>query len=234
MKRIKPDMNTSSQYLKGILETAVDAIISIESNGNIRDFNPAAEKMFGYQKDEVLGKNIKLLMPEPYQSEHDNYLKNYLTTGVKKIIGIGREVTGLRKDGSTFPMELSVSEVTVGNERHFTGIVRDISERKEAEQALLIEKEKLEQTTQYLAGILDNAVDAIISIESNGNIRDFNPAAEKMFGYQKDEVLGKNIKLLMPEPYQTEHDNYLKNYLSTGVKKKYRYRPRGNWITKRR
>ena len=118
---------------KAVIENAVDGIISINTKGIIEDYNPAAERIFGYGRGEVLGKNIKMLMPEPYQGEHDGYLQNYLTSGNKKIIGIGREVEGLRKDGSSFPMELAVSDVDLGDRQLFIGITRDISERKQAE-----------------------------------------------------------------------------------------------------
>jgi diguanylate cyclase (GGDEF)-like protein/PAS domain S-box-containing protein len=122
--------------MRAILDSAVDAIVTIDMRGRVDSFNSAAERMFGYQVQEVLGKNVNMLMPSPYKSEHDSYLANYLKTGQKKIIGIGREVTGLRKDGSTFPMELTISEVRQSDLRLFTGIMRDISERKEAEQEL--------------------------------------------------------------------------------------------------
>ena len=126
----------SDARMRAILDSAVDAIVTIDMRGRVDSFNAAAERMFGYQVQEVLGKNVNMLMPSPYKSEHDSYLANYLRTGKKKIIGIGREVTGLRKDGSTFPLELTISEVKQSDLRLFTGIMRDISERKEAEQEL--------------------------------------------------------------------------------------------------
>ncbi|MGH8482036.1 MAG: sensor histidine kinase, partial [Nevskiaceae bacterium] len=119
-----------------IVDTAVDGIISIDATGRVESFNAAAERIFGYGAEEVLGRNVSTLMPEPYRGEHDRYLASYLGTGVRKIIGIGREVTGRRKDGSTFPMELAVSEMRIGAARKFTGLVRDISQRKQAEEEL--------------------------------------------------------------------------------------------------
>ncbi|MFZ1105436.1 MAG: PAS domain S-box protein, partial [Hyphomicrobiaceae bacterium] len=98
--------------LREILQSAVAAIISIDAEGHIQTVNPAAEKMFGHSASELLGRNVNMLMPEPYRSQHDTYLAKYLTTGRRQIIGIGREVAGLRKDGSTFPMHLSVGEFT--------------------------------------------------------------------------------------------------------------------------
>jgi PAS domain S-box-containing protein len=116
-----------------VLNHAIEGIITIDEQGTIHSLNPAAEEIFGYKQSEVLKTNIKFLMPEPFQTEHDQYLKNYLETGVSKIIGIGREVIGLRKDGSTFPMDLGVTEMRMGESRMFTGIVRDITERRNAE-----------------------------------------------------------------------------------------------------
>lgn len=122
------------QRIRALVDTIVDGIIVIDARGLVQTLNPAAVTLFGYPADEVQGQNIKMLMPEPYAHGHDGYLSNYLTTGDKKVIGIGREVTGKRKDGSTFPMELAVSEMEVNGERMFTGIVRDITERKKVEQ----------------------------------------------------------------------------------------------------
>jgi PAS domain S-box-containing protein len=120
--------------LNAILDTAADGVITINAQGDIESFNPAAERMFGWRKEEVVGKNVSLLMPQPEKDEHDRYLVDYLRTGRKKIIGVGREVSGLRKDGSQFPMDLAVSEVRRRDRRFFTGMVRDITERKRAEQ----------------------------------------------------------------------------------------------------
>jgi PAS domain S-box-containing protein len=123
--------------IRAILDNVVDGIITIDQQGTIESFNPAACNIFGYSPAEVVGQNIKMLMPEPYQGQHDTYIRNYLDGGQAKIIGIGREVTGLRKDGSIFPMELAVGEIGLGQRRLFTGIVRDITERKRAEEALV-------------------------------------------------------------------------------------------------
>lgn len=120
--------------LKAILDTVVDAIITIDDRGAIETANPAAERLFGYTLAELAGQNVNCLMPAPYRNEHDGYLRRYLETRVPRVIGIGREVVGRRKDGTVFPMELAVSETLVEGRRSFTGIVRDISERKRLER----------------------------------------------------------------------------------------------------
>ena len=109
---------------------------SVSSQVSIESVNPAAARLFQYEVDEFLGRNVKFLMPDPWRHEHDAYLSNYLGTGQRKIIGIGRDVQGQRKDGSVFPMHLSVSEFKVNGEVFFTGIIHDLSERRAAEQAL--------------------------------------------------------------------------------------------------
>ena len=130
-------LRESEARARSILETTVDAIITINTHGNIKTFNQTAETLFGYSANEVIGKNVKILMPDPYKSEHDDYMNHYVETGERKIIGIGREVTGRRKDGSTFPMYLAVSEIKLPNQHIFTGIVRDISEQRRLEQEVL-------------------------------------------------------------------------------------------------
>jgi len=132
--QLESKVNQQTKRLSAVIDNVVDGIITIGERGEIESFNPAARKIFGYSDAEVIGQNVKMLMPEPYHSEHDGYLDHHINTGEKKVIGIGREVTGQRKDGSTFPMELAVSEVIIDNVRHFVGITRDITERKRIEQ----------------------------------------------------------------------------------------------------
>jgi two-component system sensor kinase FixL len=176
-----------------ILGAAVDGIITIDEHGVIESFNPAAERLFGYRAAEVLGRNVRMLMPEPYRSEHGRYLSNYLTTGRARIIGIGREVTGLRKDGSTFAMELAVGESRSGGRRLFAGIVRDISERKKSEQ-------QLRDSETKTRAILETAVDGIITIDQQGTILTANPVTERIFGYRIDEMVDHKVNMLMPDP----------------------------------
>lgn len=146
-KRAEAELQAGTNRLRALVDTIVDGIIVIDATGRIQTFNPAAQVLFGYAPDEACGQNIKLLMPQPYAHEHDGYLHGFLSTGRKKVIGIGREVSGRRKDGSVFPMELAVSEMEINGERMFTGIVRDISARKEVEAARIAAKEEAERAS---------------------------------------------------------------------------------------
>lgn len=123
-------------HLRSILDTILDATVVIEKDGTITTFNAAAVRQFGYPEEEVIGKNVSLLMPEPYRHEHDGYLERYLRTGEKRIIGTDRVVVGRRKDGSTFPMKLAVGEINTGGKTFFTGFIRDLTEREESEARL--------------------------------------------------------------------------------------------------
>jgi len=131
------ELRDAAARLRAIFEAAVDGIITIDERGIVESFNPAAERIFGYAAAEVIGRNVSMLMPEPYRSEHDGYLDHYQKTGEERIIGIGREVRGRRKDGTEFPMDLAVSTITEGQHRAFTGLVRDITERKRLEREIL-------------------------------------------------------------------------------------------------
>ena len=141
-KEAEERLREAEERARTVVENVVDGIITIDSVGTIQSFNPAAEGLFGYEAREVIGRNVRTLMPEPHRSAHDGYIANYLTTGRAKIIGSGREVEGLRKDGSAFPMDLAVSEFRLHERRYFTGIVRDITERRLLEQRL---RERAEQ-----------------------------------------------------------------------------------------
>ena len=152
---------------RAIVDTAVDAIMVIDELGRVEAFNPAAERLFGYEAAEMIGRNVNILMPEPYHGEHDGYLARYRHTGERRIIGIGREVNGRRKDGTTFPLELSIAEWRDGDRRFFTGVMRDVTDRRRAEelQRLLVNElnhrvKNTLATVQSVAGqTLRNAVD---------------------------------------------------------------------------
>jgi two-component system CheB/CheR fusion protein len=155
-------LRDSAERLRAILETAVEGIITIDERGIIESFNLAAERIFGYPAREVIGKNVSLLMPAPHREQHDNYIGNYIRTGHAKIIGIGREIVARRKNGTVFPMDLSVSEVRLADRRLFTGFIRDITERKRLEKEILEISEREQRRIghdlhdglcQHLAGI---------------------------------------------------------------------------------
>ncbi|HZP09618.1 PAS domain S-box protein [Methyloceanibacter sp.] len=130
------ELKAREAHLRSILDTVPDATVVICEKGMIQSFNAAAERLFGYSERAVLGHNVSMLMPSPYREEHDRYISRYLETGEKRIIGIDRVVTGLRKDGSTFPMKLEVGEMTSGDRRFFTGFINDLTERQETEHKL--------------------------------------------------------------------------------------------------
>ena len=155
-RQVERDLKENEEKSRVVLENVVDGIITIDDKGLIETFNPAAERIFGYTPTEALGQNIKILMPEPYRSEHDGYLEAYRETGEAKIIGIWREVEGQRKDGSTFPLELAVSEMAIDGTPMFTGIVRDISEKKKAYAELKLAKEQADKANQAKSEFLSS------------------------------------------------------------------------------
>jgi PAS domain S-box-containing protein len=161
--------NSEASWLRAVVETAVDGVILIDTDGIVLMFNPACEKLF-YQADEVIGQNVKTLMPGHYRDAHDGYLENFHRTGERKIIGIGREVIGQRRDGSTFPMHLSVGEAKQEEGSSiFVGIVHDLTERERVERVM-------RESAARLGAVVDTAVDGVILIDSQGLIMKFNPA----------------------------------------------------------
>ena len=168
-----PSPEAQTAKLLSILDSAVTAIITIDERGLMETVNPATERLFSYDASELIGQNVKLLMPGPYREEHDGYIANYVNTGVRKIIGIGREVTGRRKDGTTFPVHLSVSEFEVDGRRFFTGMVHDISDRKHVEEALreserrLAHVQKMEAVGQLTGGIAHDFNNLLLVISGN-------------------------------------------------------------------
>ena len=190
-----PIPQASLHHLAAMLQSAVDAIISIDAAGTIESVNPATEKLFRYDAGELLGQNVKMLMPEPYRSQHDGYIRQHRDTGLRKIIGIGREVVGQRKDGSSFPMHLSVSEYEIDGKLHFAGIVHDLTAQRQAEA------KSLHQETLFGA-IINDAPQAIIITDVSRSIFLVNPAVARIFGYAPEELIGKNSRVV----YATDED----------------------------
>jgi PAS domain S-box-containing protein len=198
--------------LRAVVDTAISGVILIDARGCVLMFNPACEKLFEYTAAEVIGQNVKMLMPAPYRTEHDRYLDNFHQTGERKIIGIGREVFGQRKNGSTFPMDLAVGEAKQDGESIFVGIIHDLTERERVGKAL-------REGAARLKAVVETAVDGVILIDAQGLVLMFNPACEKLFKFKAEEIIGQNVKMLMPAPYRAEHDGYLNNFHRTRVRK---------------
>jgi two-component system, LuxR family, sensor kinase FixL len=159
----KKNIADIASRLQAIIETAVDGIIAISDRGIIESVNPAGCKIFGYTEGEMMGQNISMLMPSPHKNNHDNYMRNYLTTGERKIIGIGREVPGRKKDGTIFPFWLAVSEFKLGEKRMFTGVVHDMTEQKKAENALRELNQDLEIIVSERTEKLSDVVNKLLS-----------------------------------------------------------------------
>lgn len=177
--------------LEAILNTAADGIITIDDKGHIESFNSAAERIFGYKSSKLIGVNVSKLMPAPYAKSHNTYLRNYLRTGEAKIIGIGRETVGRRSNGEIFPIDLAVSEVRIGKRRMFTGIVRDISERKRLQKALVdateLERKQIGQdlhdtVSQQLAGLtmIAQALQNKLNVGSDDSVLDASKDAAQI------------------------------------------------------
>lgn len=181
-------LKSSEEHLRTVVETAVDAIITIDEKGIVQSFNAAASNIFNYSNDEVIGKNVSLLMPEPHKTKHNGYLQAYTRTGTGKTLGQGREVEGRRKSGATFPMTLAISETISGGTIGFTGIIRDISAEKEAELNILHAKEALEESKKRYELVMDGVKDAVWDWNIDENILFTSPRFLELLGYEENEV----------------------------------------------
>ncbi|WP_213607909.1 PAS domain S-box protein [Pseudoalteromonas sp.] len=193
--------NSAEQALK----QSITAIVSIDEKNNIVFYNKAAEKLWGYTEDEVLGQNIRKLVPDEHKQNHDNYVNHHRETGQDKIVGSHREVELQTKSGNRIWVELALSQVKVNNSKHYTAFIRDITAEREA-------KEVNEQS-------LEQALDAVVCIDENNCITLYNKAAETLWGYTKQEVMGKNVKMLVPHAIQHNHDELVNANRKTGVDK---------------
>ena len=163
---------------------ALDGVVSIDQQGLVLSMNPAAERLVGRTSDELVGKNIKIIMPEPYRSAHDGFLLRFIATGKKYVVGQSREVTVERPDGTLNPIELAVSEARLDNQVIFVGVLRNLSERKHAEQVL-------QELGSFQRGVLDAANFSIIGTDNNGTIPLFNATAERLLGWSAEEMVGR-------------------------------------------
>ena len=176
------------EHFAAIIDNVVEGIITINSNGIVQYINSAAATIFGYSAEEIVGNNVSMLMPAPYAEAHDGYIRNFLNTGNAKIIGIGREVVGRRKSGREFPMELAVSQTKIGESILFTGIIRDITNRKQAEKELAEQRQTLES-------VLENTIQAISAWDKRHNLLACNRKFQELIGYP-DEMVVPGTSLL--------------------------------------
>ena len=205
MKKELAEQKQLAQRNIQALEEAVDSVIQIDTNKLITFYNKAAEKMFGYTKAEVMGQNVKMIVPLEHRGVHDKYVDNNIRTGINKVIGAGRDLEASKKDGSRFWINLSLSKIQFGNDFLFTAFIKDITE------------ERFARERNYQ--VLEQAVDSIITIDNNKIVLFFNKAAENMFGFNREEVMGQNVKMIVPMEHQGNHDQYVDANIRTGVNK---------------
>ncbi len=203
------DASGNSSTLDAIVRSAADAIVTADEFGNIVTWNPAAERLFGYDEGDVVGKPLTTLLPDRFRSAHEAGLSRVVGTGETRIIGQTVEVFGLHKDGHEFPIELSLATWFEDDKRFFSGIIRDITERFEMTRALATSEQRLE-------AILESANDAIISIDSVGRVVLWNPRASEMFGYTADEMIGEPLTAVIPERFQSQHVEGISRVTSGG------------------
>ena len=205
LRRVEECIHDKDSRLRAIVEAAGDGIVTIDEQGIIETFNPAAERMFGYAAREMIGQPVTLLMPEPHRSQHHLYLARYLQTGQARVINQEREVLAQRKDGSMFPIALMISEFWIGQTRMFTGIIRDITERKQAEEQL-----------QKLSRAVEQSESTIVITDLSGTIEFVNPAFTKKTGYSQEEAIGENPRILKSGAHSPEFYQELWETISTG------------------
>lgn len=199
-----------ADWLHGVLNAALDPLVVIDLNGTVQAASASVERVFQWSAEELIGQNVKVLMPDPYHSEHDEYLANYRRTGKTNILGQVREFEGRRRDGTVFPCEISVSLAPIaGRQPLVIGMLRDITERRR-------NLELLESNEARLSAVLASQLDPLITIDPMGTIQTASDSVERVFQWRPHELVGQNIKVLMPEPYRGEHDGYLANYRKTG------------------
>lgn len=187
------------------LEQSIIAVVSIDEKNRVTFFNQAAEKIWGYRKNEVIGKNVAMLLPHELRANHDNNVNHHRQTGQDKIVGSSRDVQLQRKDGTKLWVQLSLSKIVLNGHIHYTAFVRDISQERDS-------RETMAQT-------LEQALDAVVCIDEYNCVTLFNAAAENLWGYDRQEVLGQNVKMLVPQAIQANHDSYVNANRETGKDK---------------
>lgn len=180
---------------KATLDQSIDAVVTIDGSNRIIYLNRAAEKLWGYQRHEVIGRNVKVLVPPEHQAQHDGYLDRHRQSGQDRIVGSSREVRMTRKDGSHVYVSLSLSQIRLWGKSGYSAVLRDVT----------AEHEEQEARTQTL----EQALDAVVVIDEQNNVTLFNAAAETLWGYSREDVIGKNVKMLVPKAFQTDHDQWV-------------------------
>ncbi len=191
-KKAMDALQTSEHRLSEIMDNVIDGIITIDDDGIVHSFNRAAEQIFDYPAEEVIGQNIKMLMTEPDQSQYERHLKKYKKTGRSAILGVRRVVTGRKKEGTAFSLELSVNETIVDNKRLFTGLLRDLTEQEKYERELAETRKTRDELLNRYHLILNAAGEGVCGLDINGNTTFINPAAQRMLGYTEKELIGKS------------------------------------------
>lgn len=199
------EQRRAQEIVNQTLEQAIDAVVTIDQQNNVTFYNAAAEKLWGYSRNEVIGQNVRMLVPQEFQANHDSYVNANRTTGQDKIVGMSRDVEVERRDGTRIWANLSLSKVEIGDEIIYTAFVKDITEQRRAQEVV-------NQT-------LEQALDAVVTIDDNNHVTFFNAAAEKLWGYSRDEVIGNNVKMLVPAAIQGSHDQLVNANRETGVDK---------------
>lgn len=191
---IKKDRRLEEEQarLQAVIDTSADAVVTIDEGGIIQSFSRAGERLFGYRENEVIGRNVSMLMPSPHREAHDSYMERYLRTGEKRIIGQGRQVVAQRKNGETFPVHLMVGEIRSDSQRLFTGFIHDMSERVKAERAVARER-------NFVTAMLDTTEALVVVLDEHGRVIRSNRACQKVSGYAAEELAGKQIREFLPE-----------------------------------
>ena len=194
-KQAQLSLESTVTGLRGVMDTVVDGIVTIDEGGAVLTFNTAAERIFGYASDEVVGRNVGMLMPQAYRHEHDGNIAAYHKTGERRIIGIGREVEGVRRDGSTFPLELAVTEMRQSDLVTFIGVVRDITQRKRAEHDLIESEGRFRAQATRLQAIIDNIPQGLAVFADDDALVALNEAALRMLGLPEAEIMPGTIDI---------------------------------------
>ena len=202
VSKVRMALRESEAKFRSVMESAIDAIISSDAEGNIRSWNSAAMALFGFTEAEVIGHPIDMIIPDRYKESHRQGIKRVSSGGPSHVIGKTAELAAIRKDGSEFPVELSLATWFLDDERYYTGIIRDISERKQAEQKF--------------RSVTESAIDAIISADNIGNIISWNKAATRILGYSEEESVGQRLEMIIPERFHEAHRNGMARFTATG------------------